>query len=70
MLKPPKRLKIITSPVEHSQQYMRLEVDYGSTGWMGNLVVQLDDLAEFVEALKAGFDEHITLVQSTYPRKA
>ena len=56
MLGPPKRLVVTTSPVEESPPHTRLELDYGDTGFAGNLVLRLEDLAEFIEALRGGFD--------------
>ena len=59
MLSPPKLLKVVTSPIEPAEAYMRLELEYGDTGFMGNLVLRLEDLAEFIEALRGGFDANV-----------
>ena len=60
MLEPPKLLKVVTS-IPTGQPYMRLEFEYGVTGFAGNLVLRLEDLAEFIEALRAGFDDHLAI---------
>ena len=62
MLNPPKILKVITS-TPTSQPYMRLEFEYGITGFAGNLVLRLEDLAEFIEALRGGFDDHLAITK-------
>ena len=63
MLGPPKLLKVVTSPVEPSEGYMRLEVVYGITGFAGNLVLRLEDFAEFIEALRGGFDGDMAIAE-------
>ncbi len=65
-MQPPKVLRVETDCVTGDPDRCEVRLSYGDTGELGALVLRLQDFAEFVECLRAGFFPIVVAARKKY----